>query len=373
MIRVDCDFPGGNILVDSIEGDQIVVHQDLRDTTTDWFYWYFRVRGAAGRRITVTFSHSNVIGVRGAGMSIDGGLRWRWLGAESVTGQSFSCQIPAGVDDARFSFGMPYLQANLDRFLQTQVGNAHLEVGELCKTNKGRSVERLRLGRLDGAAAHKILLTCRHHCCEMMASYSLEGILQSILDESETGAWFRENVEVMAVPFVDKDGVEDGDQGKNRAPRDHNRDYSGESIHPTTRTLRELVPAWSENRLRVALDMHCPHIRGAHNEDIYFPGGPDLSNWAQVLRFSKTIERVQAGPLVFDAQHNLPYGVAWNVPANGVQGLSFGGWSVGLAGIKMAASIEIPYANASGREVNQDTARAFGHDLAAALRAYLQD
>ena len=66
MLTVDCDFPGGNILVDEIDGDTIALHQDLRDTEGDWFYWYFRVRGAAGREVTVRFTGSDVIGVQGA-------------------------------------------------------------------------------------------------------------------------------------------------------------------------------------------------------------------------------------------------------------------------------------------------------------------
>ncbi len=91
----------------------IAVHQDIRDTTTDWFYWCFRVRGAAGHTIKVTFTKSNVIGVRGPAMSLDGGKTWRWLGAESVRGQSFTCAVPADAEEVRFSFGMPYLEANL--------------------------------------------------------------------------------------------------------------------------------------------------------------------------------------------------------------------------------------------------------------------
>jgi hypothetical protein len=39
----------------------------------------------------------------------------------------------------------------------------------------------------------------------------------------------------------------------------------------------------------------------------------------------------------------------------------------------MGTTIEIPYANASGREVNQQNARAFGRDLAAAIRVYLEE
>ena len=307
MITIDCNFPGGNILVDEIRGDEIFVHQDLRDTTTDWFYWYFRVNGAAGRHIRVTFTKSNVIGVRGPGLSLDGGKTWQWLGAEAVEGLTFSYAVPATAEDVRFSFGMPYLQKNLDTFLQRHAGNPHLAVGELCRSNKGRAVEFLHLGQTGWRPPlHRILLTCRHHCCEMMASYSLEGILETILSDTEIGFWFRDHVEALVVPFIDKDGVEDGDQGKNRAPRDHNRDYDGVSVHPTNRAMRQQAPGWADGHLHLALDMHCPHIRGQNNEDIYFPGGPEPENWKEVLRFSSLIEKVQTGPLVFSAANNLP-------------------------------------------------------------------
>lgn len=371
MITIDSNFPGGNIVLDRIEGDRVFVHQDLRDTTTDWFYWYFRINGAAGRKVQVTFTASNVIGVRGPAVSLDGGKRWQWLGANSVNGQTFEYDVPAAAQDVRFSFGMPYLETNLHAFLQKYAGNPNLEISELCRTKKGRSVELLHLGRIDGNSNRRILLTCRHHCCEMMASYALEGIMAGILADDELGAWYKDMVEVLVVPFVDKDGVEDGDQGKNRAPRDHNRDYNNESVHPSTQAIRALVPGWSEDRLQMAFDLHCPHIRGEYNEDIYFPGGPKPEFWEEVLKFGKIIEQVQAGPLVFNSKHNLPFGTAWNVPSNTSQGVSFSGWASELKGIRFASTIELPYANASGREVNQQTAYAFGRDLAHAIRAYL--
>lgn len=370
---VDCDYPGGNIIVDSIDGDNLAVHQDLRDTVGDWFWWNFRVREAAGRTITVAFTKSNVIGVLGPAVSLDGGLTWAWLGAGAISGQTFRYSVPATAGEVRFAFGMPYLQANLDAFLSKHKRSPYLAVGALCKTKKGRTAELLRLGKLDGSAPLRILLTCRHHCCECAASYSLEGIMETILGNSEAGAWFRNNTEVMVIPFVDKDGVEDGDQGKNRAPRDHNRDYDEVSVHPTTAAIRKLVPAWSGGRLCFAMDMHCPWIRGQHNEDIYFPGGPEPDNWARVVHFGEVIERVQKGPLVFSTKNNLPFGQAWNVAGNRTQGWSFGHWAGTLPGIRVAASIEIPYANASGVAVTQETARLFGHDLAQAICTVLQE
>ncbi len=176
-VVVDCDFPGGNIIVDGIEGDTISVRQDLRDTEGHWFYWCFRVLGAAGRKRIVRFTDKNVIGVYGPAVSTDGGWNWRWLGTESVEGQSFTYRVPDDAGEVRFSMGMPYLQAHLEAFLARYAGHPNLEAGTLCATEQGRQAELLRLGRLDGGGEHRILLTCRHHCCEMMASYSLEGIM----------------------------------------------------------------------------------------------------------------------------------------------------------------------------------------------------
>jgi len=366
-LLVDADFPGGNIILDGIDGDDILVHQDLRDTEGDWFYWCFRVRGGAGRTLTVRFTQSNVIGVRGPAVSTDGGRTWAWLGAEAVEGPSFRYEVPQACEEVRFCFAMPYLEANLREFLSRHAGDPHLQVGTLCTTAKGRAVEKLRLGCLD-APKHRVLITARHHCCEMMASYALEGLLDAALAD----AWLQENVEFLAIPFMDKDGVEDGDQGKNRRPRDHNRDYEGDSLYPSVRALRELVPGWSADRLRLALDLHCPHIRGPHNEVIYLVGSPFEAIWAEASRFAELLEAGRTGPLPYHVSDNLPFGQGWNTEANSGEGKAFGRWASELPGIGFATTIEIPYANASGVPVTAEGARALGRDLAAAVRRYLE-
>lgn len=370
---IDAAFPGGNIIVERIEGNDVYVCQDLRDTAGDWFYWCFRARGGAGRRITVHFSGSNVIGVHGPAMSIDEGVTWSWLGADAVQGKSFSQQIPTGQNDVRFSFGMPYMQTKLEAFLQRHGGNPALRKDTLCRTRAGRDVELLHLGKLKGTPDHRVLLTCRHHCCEMMASYALEGIMDTILGDSDDGAWFREHAEFLVVPFADKDGVEQGDQGKNRKPRDHNRDYDGDSIYASTAALRRHVPEWAGNRLRFAMDMHCPHIRGPSNEVIYFVGMEDPGRWARTQQFSQILETTNPGLLPYSAANNLPYGQGWNVARNYGGGMSCSRWAGSLPGIRFAASLEIPYANAGGQPVTQTSAHAFGKALAHAIRAFLEE
>jgi hypothetical protein len=370
-VTVDAAFPGGNIIVERIAGDEVFLRQDLRDTAGDWFYWSFRVRGAAGRTLTFKFTGSNVLGVRGPAVSSDAGRTWTWLGSGSVQGIAFRYSFPADAGEVRFSFCIPYLESNLKEFLKRHENSRALKVECLCRTAKGRSVELLRVGRLDAAPVHRVLLTARHHACESMADYVLEGLLETALAHGDDGAWLREHVELMAVPFMDKDGVEDGDQGKNRKPHDHNRDYL-RKIHPSVKALAERVPAWSAGKLHVALDLHCPWIRGPNNEVIYFVGGPDADNWKRVTQFAETIEAVRQGPLPYRVSDNLPFGKAWNTGSGGKDLQTCAQWAAGLPGIRVASSIETPYANASGKAVTAESASAFGHDLARALRRYLE-
>jgi hypothetical protein len=384
-LRVDADFPGGNVIVEGIEGDTVSVRQDLRDTEGDWFHWSFRVRGGGGREIEYRFTRGDVIGVHGPAVSLDEGKTWSWLGRDRVDGASFRHAFPADAAEVRFAFAMPYLQSHLEEFLARHAGSPHLRVETLCKTREGRRVERLHVGRIDGRAEHRALLTCRHHACESMASWCLEGIIETVIagGDGDPGAWLREHVEILAIPFVDKDGVERGDQGKNRKPHDHNRDYAGESIYPSVEAIRELVPEWSEGILRVALDLHCPWIRGGRNERVSLVGPPSEGVWKEIERFSYCLEVFGEGGLPYDAADNLPFGKEWNVSTGPL--MSFSRWASELPGVWVATTLELPYANARGFvnsapteddvpvEVNPSTARALGRDIARALRVYLRD
>ncbi len=370
-VEIDADYPGGNIIVERIDGDTAYLRQDLRDTKGWWFYWNFRVRGAAGRTLTFRLTNRNVIGTRGPAVSTDGGRSWSWLPAKAVTGGSFAYAFGKDAASVRFAFSLPYQERDLERFLARHEGTAHLSVAELCRTRKKRPVRRIHIGKIAGEPEHRVLLTCRHHACESVASYVIEGAMDALLAKTETGAWFREHVEVMAVPFMDKDGVEDGDQGKNRAPRDHNRDYIGESIYPAVRALRRFVPAWSGGKLHVAIDLHCPWIRGKNNEAVYLVGSSDDRIWKEQQAFSDILASLDGG-IPYTKSSNVPFGTAWNTKKNYRSGKSCARWAGELPGIAMATTIEIPYANAGTVTIDADMTRAFGAKLVRAIRRRLQ-
>ncbi len=368
---IDTGFPGGNAIIESFDGDLVKLRPDLRDTVSGWFYWCFRVRGAAGRTLAFHFTQQDPIGARGPAISRDGGQTWQWLGREAADDSHFSYAFPVDADEVFFGMGMTYTLAHLDRFLEPFSGSPFLRRNLLCHSRAGRPVHALHLGRGDGADKRHILITARHHACEMMCSYAVEGIIAAALAEDSLGHWFQDHAAVMIVPFMDTDGVEQGDQGKHRSPYDHNRDYSGESIYHETAALRRVVPQWLNGAPLVQLDLHCPWLRGGINELFYQVGRPDPQQWRNQQRFGQCLAAGLRGPIPYDPTNDLPFGQGWNAPHSYQQGSNCTDWGGHLPHTALASTIELPYANAGGVEVNQSSARAFGQDLARGLHAFI--
>ena len=120
----------------------------------------------------------------------------------------------------------------------------------------------------------------------------------------------RANVHVLAVPFMDKDGVVNGDQGKKRLPHDHNRDYVI-GRYPSVRALKDAVPT---NGTQVCyLDLHSPWLRGREHDQVYAlcPEGAEFD--ARYRAYSRElVKATKNAALVYDAKWDIPFGHEWN-------------------------------------------------------------
>jgi len=374
--------PGGNIVVQRIDGRTVWVAPDQRDIRQGqwWFYWSFRLRAPAETPVTIAFSRQNPLGVRGPAFSLDGGATWQWLGADKVQsfrheGQpawSFEARVPDGASEVLYAFCPHYREFHLRAWREQQSPDAPLAVEELCRSRQGRSVELVRAGCLDPKRSRgTVLLASRSHACEAMATYALEGFLSAVLADDPLGRQWQENWEVIAVPFLDKDGVENGDSGKNRAPHDHNRDYNDRPLYPEIAALMKRGTAL-QDRVVAVMDMHCPWIRGEWNDRAYFVGPNHEEFWNKQRQFAAILARTQTGPIRFREQDCLPFGTAWNTGGNWTQGKSCAAWArEAFPNADLVASLELAYADALGVEVTAASARAFGRDLARALAEML--
>jgi hypothetical protein len=309
--------------------------------------------------------------VRGPGVSLDGGKTWKWLGADAVTDGTFSFAFPADAKDVRFSVGMPYVRSNFDEFLARHQGNPFLRKETLTKSRKGRDVPLICIGDPKKKARYAIAVTGRHHCCEMIASYVGEGLMEGVLADDDAGRWLRENVEFLYAPFMDTDGVEDGDQGKNRPPRDHNRDYATAPLYPEVAALKDYLPRWSDGRPLIFLDLHDPALKNDIHETVHFLEPEERDQAARMEKLCTLLERNQQGPILYRKSSNLKFGSGYNtISAKPAPNSS--GWARALPNTILGCTIETAYANAGGCEVNTHSAREFGRDLAAALTAFLR-
>ena len=266
------NFVGGNILVKEIVGNTVYLENELRDTTIDWFYWAFCIEGAEGKTLTFKMQ-KNRVGYFGPAVSHD--LKeWHWL--DDCNGEEFTYTFGENESKVYFAHDMLY---HPDRFFEFAEKKG-LKTETLCTSRKGRQTPCITFGN----GELSIILTARHHACEATGSYVLEGVL----DELTTAPI--DSCTVFCVPFVDYDGVVDGDQGKSREPHDQNRDYgtNEKSIYAETKSIRDYA---DKKGCNLAFDFHSPWHKNGRNDRVFI-----------VQTLPEKVERLNQFGNIFESQ-----------------------------------------------------------------------
>jgi hypothetical protein len=356
-MQIHQNFVGGNITVKAIEGSTVTLENQIRDTVGDWCYWAFCVEGAEGQTLTFKMQPDR-LGYFGPAVSHDL-YHWAWSNTAENNYADFTYHFGEDEDCVYFAHNLLYHPSRFHRLCERLGVSVNIPVID----RMGTPIPAAVLG--DGA--NNILLTARHHCCEATGDYIMEGILEEFSANPIPGC------RITAVPFVDADGVVHGDQGKNRRPHDHNRDYS-EFIYPETKAITEWIAKHANGKLDMFIDVHCPWIRGKYNEWVYTPWKDPkiLPDVASEKRFSELLEKLQCGTMRYRAADDLPFGKEWNKGVNYAQGWSAVIWACHkVKGLKIARSYEVPFANANGAVVTPESCRDLGRDTAKVFKEML--
>lgn len=248
------DFPGGNISVIKITNKVV----QLENIGSHWFYWAFSVEnvcdnGEESRTVRFEFpTQGRRIGAFGAAVSEDL-INWKWT--NNTENNGFSYTFHKNDKKLYFSFCFIYNDIRLSKLMS----ELNLKTEFFCRSRNGRTVPCFTIGN----GSKTVLITSRHHACESTGTFIMEGVAKAAKKAPLEGYRF------LFVPFVDYDGVVDGDQGKNRSPHDHNRDYplTEPSIYPETAKIRELADS---NEIYAFFDLHSPEISGKEFDHFYF-------------------------------------------------------------------------------------------------------
>ena len=293
-MRIHQNFIGGNIRLKERVGNTFFLENELRDTVGDWFYWAFCVEDAEAGEFVFRFEKDRV-GYWGAAVSCDL-VQWEWV--NNREGESFRYTFSGG-ETLYFAHHLLYHPSRFQEFIKSR----GYETTELCQSRKGRSVPALTIG--DGKRS--LLLTARNHACESTGSYVLEGVLEELLCSPI------EDTRILCVPFVDYDGVIDGDQGKGRAPHDHNRDYCADSphIYPEVHAILTYADTYG---CSFGFDFHSPWHLSGENDSVFIVQN-SIEKLERLNRFSSILaSEITEDSMKYNESNDHPPFVGWNQP-----------------------------------------------------------
>ncbi len=347
-MKISKDFIGGNIQIDGREGNTFYLSPEQRDSENWWFYWAFCVEEAKGETVTFDFGEDNVIGYYGPAVSKDL-VNFEWLG-KTDDRHKFTYTFDTN-EKVYFSHHMLYHPQRFFEFCEKRGVN----VDTFCVSGKGRNVPCLKFGN----GSKHVLLTARHHACESTGSYVLEGVLDELLSD------IPDEIVVTCVPFIDYDGVIDGDQGKGRLPHDHNRDYGEGTIYSTTHRIKTNI---EENGIYAGFDFHSPWHLYEENDAVFFV----VNEYIKLEEYEKFKELLKESLIpksyVYDGKDDVMPGVKWN--KGGGKQLGFARF-VMTQGAKLGITLETAYFGREGNEFSEQRALNLGRSFAKAIKEYL--
>jgi len=154
------------------------------------------------------------------------------------------------------AFCYPYGPAEMGATLKETKGFWGLE--RIGLTQKGREIVRLH-AEADRARRGRpgAYIMARQHSGETPGSWVLDGILRAVAGE-EPGERLR-RIDWWIVPFVDLDGVVEGNYGKDSLPIDFNRAWARMPMRPEVAAIQKDIRYFAQDRTRrLVVDLHAP-------------------------------------------------------------------------------------------------------------------
>ena len=363
-------YPGANITLVSKRNGVVNLRPQADAGSDDYFYWNFEASSASTRTVTFRLDKGSFYGALlsplGVLCSTDGGKTWVRGGSVSSDLSSFTYSFEAG-QTVRFCDVLPYTATDWQQFAARWASNGYVSFGTLCKSNGGADVPMMILGNAE--AENFIIYTSRHHCCETIGSYVLEGAIEWILKDAP--AEFLKNYCVYVVPMVDFDGVENGDQGKGRAPHDYNRDYLEDDkvLYNAVRAIQNLTnEKLAEGKALAAyIDFHAPgSITTGLGNHLSYPV-LEATMTAAIDRFAAILDQIENADTSVD---KLTYDPAnkWvgSASADGVSKAWFQ-----EKGAKLSVTVETSFDQTPHAHTPENT-RRWGGQISQALQEFLK-
>ncbi|MBN1809191.1 MAG: hypothetical protein JW909_08990 [Planctomycetes bacterium] len=288
---------------------------------TEFMWFHMDAAGAApgGLRFVWDNAHyalgnSNLIGRMRPVYRIDDG---EWERAATVRvqdkmeGPALVFETPPARVHTAVATCYPYGLRELDATLATLQRRPHH--APVALTSHGRVINRYRFPAVEHggqAAPAGVYVLARQHSGETPGSLAMDGMMRWLANGNGGG------MEWWLLPFVDLDGVESGNYGKDSLPIDFNRAWSRLPMRPEIKGIQsDMATFVSRTSTHILIDLHGP----GHSEDGVYthlpPDGRPEEQRAAGVRWAAHIDKRLVEMLGRGQEtsfHEMNYPSRWN-------------------------------------------------------------
>ncbi|WP_437201046.1 M14 family zinc carboxypeptidase [Planctomicrobium sp. SH664] len=311
-LKVDSDFPGGSGQVDQIDQQQRRIRfQPTAYRDQGWAcWWLIKVTGIEpGEMLTLDVGDGDwATPDHCFYRSSDGTWKQSSPGVRSAADpKRISFQVQVDSAEAWFAWGPPYLSETARQLVDkaVQKGNWVTEFN-LATTRSGHPTPALRI-REPGVSDKDrkgIWIQARQHAWGAGSSWVCEGVVDWILSDDPDAVALRRKADIVIVPIMDIDHVEQGAGGKGALPQDHNRDWTDQPYWRSVESAQNLIREMNQKEdFAVFIDLQNPDAQSRH-PFFFIPAKNLLSaeSETQLNRFLAIARKRMNEPLDFQGE-----------------------------------------------------------------------
>jgi len=323
-LQVSSDFRGGSAKVLGIDP----VHNTVQitpagDPKRGWpCWWYFRLDGvdtnkplmlevAANQGVVQTGTPGKTRKLPAdyslpeyAAFSTDG-TNWEHTARGERHGDRSLYRINAATSTVWLAWGPPFTLKDAGQLIQKACGLCPCAKSfVLARTRGGRPVPGVRLsqsGAADGPR-YTVWIQARQHAWESGSSWVARGFVEWLVSNAPAAASLRGKADLVVIPIMDVDSVEEGQGGKEQIPHDQDEDWHPEPYFPEVAAgMKSLSALAKANRLDLLLDLHNPGY-SARDIDFYIAPTPLLppERVANEQNFFNLVKEQMTGEIKFN-------------------------------------------------------------------------
>jgi len=312
LLAVHANFSGGSGDVEQIDQkSRSIRFQPTSYRDQGWACWWFiHVTGIQpGEVLTLDVGGGVWATPDRCFFRVSGG---DWLqsspGVRSVSDKNrMVYQVKVDATEAWFAWGPPYLAADAQRLVDQAAKKADwVTAFNLSTTRFDRPTPALRIREPGVADEHRkgIWIQARQHAWESGSSWVCEGVVDWILSDHPDAVQLRRQSDIVIVPIMDIDHVEQGAGGKGAVPQDHNRDWTDRPHWRSVEAAQSLILEMDQvGDFQVFIDLHNPDAKSRH--PFFFVAPAEIMSEGakeNLKRFVTIASRRMTPPLEFQGQ-----------------------------------------------------------------------